>query len=105
MSKGALLERAKTYLTRSGSLFHEQTILVLAILLLVGLGLMTWHISSLQANLATTMSLAAADFYAEAIEEFRTLYTSEVVERVRNHGIDVVRDYEGYTHETEKIVR
>ena len=40
------------------------------------------------------MGLAAADFYAQAIEEFRTLYTSEVVERVLDHGIEVVRDYQ-----------
>ncbi len=94
MSKGALLERAKTYWTRSGNLFHARTILVLAILLLAGLGLMTWHINRLQANLVTTMGLATADFYAQAIEEFRTLYTSEVVDRVLEHGIEVVSDYE-----------
>ncbi len=93
MSKGALLERAKTYWTRSGSLFHARTILVLAILFVAGLGLMTWHISRLQRTLETTMALASADFYAQAIEEFRTLYTSEVVERVRDRGIQVVADY------------
>ena len=94
MSKEALLERAKTYLARSGSLFHERTILVLAILFLAGIGLMTWQLSRIQEHLVTTMALASADFYAEAIEEFRTLYTSEVVERVRTHGIEVVPDYE-----------
>ena len=94
MPKGALLERAKIYLARCGSLFYERTILFLAILFLAGLGLMTWHISRLQGNLVTTMALASAEFYAQTIEEFRTLYTSEVVERVRSQGIEVVPDYE-----------
>ena len=73
MPKGALLERAKIYLARCGSLFYERTILFLAILFLAGLGLMTWHISRLQGNLVTTMALASAEFYAQTIEEFRTL--------------------------------
>ena len=63
-------------------------------LLLAGVGIIGWHVSRLQTNLIMTMAVASADLHAQAIEEFRTLYTSEVVERVRTRGIEVVRDYQ-----------
>jgi adenylate cyclase len=37
--------------------------------------------------------LQDASLYAQALAEFRTLYTSEVVETVRPHGIEVTHDY------------
>ena len=54
---------------------------------------MGWHASHLQANLVKTMSLGNAKLYSQALAEFRTLYTSEVVERVRNQGIAITHDY------------
>ena len=50
----------------------------------------TWR---LQSNLIESTAVGTAELYSEALAEFRTIYTSEVVERVRPHGIEVTHDY------------
>ena len=74
-------------------LLHERTILVLLLLFCLGMGGMLWHVSRLQSNLIASIALQDASLYAQALTEFRTLYTSEVVETVRAHGIEVTHDY------------
>ena len=74
-------------------LLHERTILVLLLLFCLGVGCMLWYVSRLQSNLITSIALQDASLYAQALAEFRTLYTSEVVETVRSHGIEVTHDY------------
>src|SRR5215510_7219445 len=74
-------------------LLHERTILVLLLLFCLGMGCMLWHVSRLQSNLITSIALQDASFYAQALADFRTLYTSEVVETVRPRGIEVTHDY------------
>src|ERR1700741_2512156 len=74
-------------------LLHERTILVLMILFCLGMGCMLWYVSRLQSNLITSIALQDAALYAQALAEFRTLYTSEVVEAVRQNGIEVTHDY------------
>ena len=74
-------------------LLHERTILVLLLLFCLGMGCMLWHVSRLQSNLIASIALQDASLYAQALAEFRTLYTSEVVETVRPRGIEVTHDY------------
>src|SRR5215471_3068433 len=74
-------------------LLQERTILVLLLLFGVGMGCMLWHVSRLQSNLITSIALQDASLYAQALADFRTLYTSEVVETVRPRGIEVTHDY------------
>ena len=74
-------------------LLHERTILVLLLLFCLGMGCMLWYVSRLQSNLIASIALQDASLYAQALAEFRTLYTSEVVETVRQHGIEVTHDY------------
>jgi PAS domain S-box-containing protein len=74
-------------------LLHERTILVLTILFGIGVVCMLWYVSHLQANLIASTVLQDASLYSQALEEFRTLYTSEVVDAVRKHGIEVTHDY------------
>ena len=74
-------------------LLHERTILVLMILFCLGMGGMLWYVSRLQSNLIASIALQDAALYAQALAEFRTLYTSEVVETVRQNGIAVTHDY------------
>src|SRR5438045_4889909 len=74
-------------------LLHERTILVLMLLFCLGMGCMLWYVSRLQSNLMTAIALQDASLYAQALAEFRTLYTSEVVETVRLRGIEVTHDY------------
>src|SRR5215475_4703094 len=78
-------------------LLHERTILVLLLLFCLGMGCMLWYVSRLQSNLITSIALQDASLYAQALAEFRTLYTSEVVETVRAHGIEVTHDYMTHT--------
>ena len=74
-------------------LLHERTILVLLLLFCLGMGCMLWYVARLQSNLIASIALQDASLYAQALTEFRTLYTSEVVETVRAHGIEVTHDY------------
>ena len=70
-------------LTGCVRLLHERTILVLLLLFCLGMGCMLWDVSRLQSNLIASIALQDASLYAQALAEFRTLYTSEVVETVR----------------------
>ncbi len=72
---------------------HARTLLVLFLLLCLGGGCLLWHLSTTQTTLIAAIALQDATFYAQALAEVRTLYTSEVVERVRQHGISVTDDY------------
>src|SRR5215510_832595 len=74
-------------------LLYERTILVLLLLFCLGMGCMLWHVSRLQSNLIASIALQDASLYAQALAEFRTLYTSEVVETVRPLGVEVTHDY------------
>jgi PAS domain S-box-containing protein len=74
-------------------LLHERTILMLLLLFCLGMGCMLWYVSRLQSNLIASIALQDATLYAQALAEFRTLYTSEVVEIVRPRGIEVTHDY------------
>ena len=90
---GRLRNRSRLFAALVRSL-HERTTLMLVVLFCVAVGIMVWHVARLQGNLIESMALANADLYSQALTEFRTLYTREVVERVRHQGIVVTHDYE-----------
>jgi hypothetical protein len=71
----------------------ERTILVLMIMFTMGVGGLLWHISRLQSKLVDTAALQGTALYTQAITEFRTLYTSEVVVRAQTHGVQATHDY------------
>ena len=72
---------------------HNRTILALAFLFAAAAGIVLWHNYRVSRTLVQTTALQDAQLYTEAISEFRTLYTSEVVETVRLQGITVSHDY------------
>jgi hypothetical protein len=74
-------------------LLYERTVLVLTLLFCVGMVCILWYMSHLQSNLITSMALQDASLYSQALAEFRALYTSEVVETVKDRGIEVTHDY------------
>ena len=82
--------------TQSRDIGGRQRPLILLLVAFLGLGgLFTmWHLSRLQTQLNETAALQSAELYSEAISQFRTLYTSEVVETARSHGIVVSHDYD-----------
>jgi signal transduction histidine kinase len=75
-------------------LLYERTLLVLTIMFCIGLVIILWHVSRLQSNLIKSVTLNNASLYAQALEEFRTLYTSEVAVRVGTKGVEVTHDYD-----------
>ena len=74
-------------------LLHQKTTVVLAALLAVGIATGLWHLRRTTSNLVELTLLQSAERYTEALTEIRTLYTSEVVARVRDRGIEVTHDY------------
>ncbi len=52
------------------------------------------YFNSLQDTLIETMALTGAKSYSRVLEEFRSLYSSEVVAKAKRHGMKVTRDYE-----------
>ena len=75
-------------------LLYDRPLLMLTIMLCTGVVIILWHISRLQTNLIESVTLNNASLYAQALEEFRTLYTSEVAVRARMQGIEVTHDYD-----------
>ncbi|MHC4954052.1 MAG: hybrid sensor histidine kinase/response regulator [Planctomycetota bacterium] len=73
--------------------FHRRTILCLAILFVVAGSLLVVHQRRLNRRVVKSTALQDAQAYSEAIATFRTLYTSEVVERLRAVGGDIRHDY------------
>ncbi len=80
-------------MARCVRLLHERTILVLTTLFCVGVVCMLWYVSHLQSNLIASTVLQDASLYSQALGEFRTIYTSEVVDTVMKHGIEVTHDH------------
>ena len=72
---------------------YERAILSLTILFVVGGIAITWRLHCLNTNLVETTALQNAAHYTNALAQFRTLYTSEVVNTVRDLGVEVTHDY------------
>ncbi|MFN0130668.1 MAG: response regulator [Verrucomicrobiales bacterium] len=71
----------------------EPTVLILACLLVLGIATQMWYLSRLQTRLVSAMATQGTAMQSQMLEELRTYYTAEVVERVRPAGIDVTHDY------------
>jgi signal transduction histidine kinase len=57
------------------------------------MAIIIWNTSRQQSALVEAQALQSAERMTNALTEFRTIYTSEVVERVRKQGIPVTHDY------------
>lgn len=76
-------------------LLYKRTILVLAILLCAGVAGALWNMSNLSSNLIESQALQNASLYAQALNEARTLYSQEAVNRLELiHGISITNEYE-----------
>ena len=86
-------------ITKSASLYrrlYRRTVLILSVLFLIGVLSAMGHLLDLTSSLVESSMMHNATRYSEALAEFRTLYTSEVVARVRDKNIAVVHDYEDH---------
>jgi len=83
-----------TFLSKLRSFFFERTILTLGILACVGVVAVVWHLSRLSSELIEKTAIQESERYAQALTEFRSLYTSEVVIRAKAQGMTITHDYE-----------
>jgi class 3 adenylate cyclase len=75
-------------------LLNRKTVLILTLLFIAGVSGALWNMSRLSSSLIQSQALQSAALYAQAIEEARTLYSSEAVRRVAGvPGITVTYDY------------
>ena len=72
---------------------HERLLLILFPLVVLGIVGSLWGYSHLSDTLIQTMALQEAKRYSNALREFRSLYTSEVVARVKKQGVNITHDY------------
>jgi signal transduction histidine kinase len=90
-TKSMVVSKAADRLRR---LLYERTLLVLTFMFCTGVVIILWHVYRLQSNLIESVTLNNASLYAQALEEFRTLYTSEVTARAQSIGAEVAHDYD-----------
>ncbi len=72
---------------------NERLVLWLLPVLVIGTGALLWLLSHQVDALYQEMALQGAELDAHTIEEVRQIYTSEVVERLKNHDIHATHDY------------
>jgi len=72
---------------------HIRIILALSLACALIVASMIWHVSRLQSELINSTAIRTAELYSIALTQFRTLYTSEVVEKARKHGLVITHDY------------
>ncbi len=65
---------------------YKQTTLILVVLFCMGIGIAISSMYRLSDNLIHSQALETAAWYSEAIREARTLYSSEVVDRLEGDG-------------------
>ena len=65
-------------------------------LVVVGLANTVQNVLQLERNLVEGLAIEDAARYSDALREFRTLYTSEVVERALAGGTQITHDYESH---------
>jgi signal transduction histidine kinase/DNA-binding response OmpR family regulator len=80
-------------LRRAGDALQGHIILVLVVMFCAGVAATLWHLARLSSQLVESAALQGSALQADSLEELRTLYTSEVVERLRGHGVTVTHDY------------
>ena len=74
-------------------LLYRRSVTWLLVFFIGGLCAMVWVAFRLEASLVETIGVNDAAFHSSVLREFRTLYSSEVVERVRDRGITASHDY------------
>ncbi|HSH54040.1 MAG TPA: ATP-binding protein [Methylotenera sp.] len=78
-----------------GRFFFEHAVLLLTVLVVATTAAAYWHLNQMQQNLVTAMAVQGTRLQAETLEELRSVYTSEVVEKVRGRGFSVGHNFHG----------
>ncbi len=79
-------------------LLYKRTILILTVLFCIGVGVAMANMSRLSSHLISSQALQNASLFADAMQEARTLYSSQAVARVNEiPGISVTHNYKNQT--------
>ncbi len=78
---------------RITSFVERHVAILLIVMMFLGLGATLLNQQHTQKQLIRQIAVHHAKAYSTILEQFRTLYTSEVVERVRSMGVEVRHDY------------
>ena len=71
----------------------EHSVFVLFLATLLAAGWIVWHFHNLQRSMVQAFAIDSATLYSQALSEFRSIYTSDVVERLRGQSIEISHDY------------
>jgi two-component system, sensor histidine kinase and response regulator len=72
---------------------YQRTVLVVSIVFLAAVIVTISHVYFLQRDLVDSAARQGTQLQADTLAALRSYYTSEVVERVRGHGVEVSHDY------------
>jgi class 3 adenylate cyclase len=72
---------------------HKHVVLTLAILFTVGMFLILLNLYNLALQINKDSAVAYAGVFVNSLDKFRSLYGTDVVDRVQDHGILVTSDY------------
>ena len=75
-------------------LISDRPVPVLSMVFLLGLGFLAWYAFRLSDSLIESNAINNASRTAQMLATFRTIYTSDVVSRVRTQGVDIRHDYD-----------
>lgn len=84
----------RRWLNQGLDLFQAHAVLGMTLILLFSLSGLTWHLQHVFSQQLHNATLKNAQLYTDALSEFRSLYTSEVVLRARQHGMTISHDYQ-----------
>lgn len=74
---------------------QSHSLLILLAMFVIGVTLMIWQARTMQKNLVESAVLEQVDQYSQALAEVRSLYSSEIVSRLAEHGIEATSEYAG----------
>jgi len=90
----------KSKQSKFATFWHRHPIKTLATLFFLGSLLIFIHIKNLNVQLIEETTTQSTRQYAQMLNQFRTLYTSEVVDTIAKMGIEITHDY----HEKENAI-
>ncbi len=88
-----MTKKTHTPTSRVGSLISRYTLVILTLLSLLGIAGAYLYLSNISKQVISDNSVSGARRYLEALSEFRTLYTSEVVKTAKEQGLTVTHNY------------
>ena len=76
------------------SIRKDRTVTMMVLLFAVGAALVLWQQWRFQSDMVKFMAEEDAQAYSEALATFRTVYTANVVNTAKSHGLEVTHDFD-----------